>query len=79
MDFESVQKLFPSEDGNKLQQVTFLNYIENLIENIDNLKDPQKSTLGPIQNKNNDFYKDLIENTYTPQSGIEMDQVVQEL
>ena len=79
MDFKSVQRLFPSEDGNKPQQAAFLNYIGNLIENIDSLKDPEKSTLGNIQDKNNDFYKELIENTYTPQSGIGMDQVVQEL
>ncbi|QCR33851.1 pyridoxal-dependent decarboxylase [Lysinibacillus sp. SGAir0095] len=79
MDFKSVQQLFPSEDGNKLQQEAFLNYIKNLIENIDHLKDPNKSTLGNIQDKNNDFYKDIIENTYTPQSGIGMDKVVQEL
>ena len=79
MDFKNVQQLFPSEDGNKLQQITFLNYIEDLMENMDRLKDPNKSTLGNIQDKNNDFYKDLIENTYTPQSGIGMEQVVQQL
>lgn len=79
MNLKNVQQLFPSEDGNKLQQATFLNTIESLMTNIDSLKDPNKSTLDAVQDKTDDFYKDLIENTYTPQSGIGMDQVVHEL
>ncbi|RTQ95072.1 pyridoxal phosphate-dependent decarboxylase family protein [Lysinibacillus telephonicus] len=79
MDFKSVQQLFPSEDGSKLQQKAFLKNIENLVMNIDNLKNPNKSTLGTIQEKSDDFYKELIENTNTPQTGIEMEQVVHEL
>ena len=45
MNFKAVQQLFPSEDGNKLQQIDFLNYIETIIMNMDDYKDPNKSTL----------------------------------
>ena len=79
MDYKSVQQLFPSEDGNKQQQATFLSNIERLMVNIDSLKDSNKSTLGTIQDKDNDFYKDIIENSHTPQSGVGMDEVVQAL
>ncbi len=79
MNFKSVQQLFPSEDGNKLQQVTFLNYIENIIMEMDSYKDPSKSTLGPIEEKPDDFYTAIMKNAETPQEGIDMNLVVEEL
>ncbi|TYR79968.1 aspartate aminotransferase family protein [Priestia megaterium] len=79
MDLKEVQQLFPSEDGDKLQQATFLNYIEKLIMTIDSYKDPNKSTLGPIQEKSSDFYKEIIETAHTPNNGLDMEQVVNEL
>lgn len=79
MDLKEVQKLFPSEDGNKVQQVSFLNYIERLIIEMDSFKDPTKSTLGPIQEKSSNFYKDMIENAHTPNTGLDMEHVVNEM
>ena len=79
MNMKDVQQLFPSEDGNQFEQVTFLSYIEKIIMAIDSSKDPNKSTLGPIQEKSSDFYKDIIENEKTPNTGLDMDLVLDEL
>lgn len=79
MNMKEVQQLFPSEDGNQFEQVTFLSYIEKIIMAIDGSKDPNKSTLGPIQEKSSDFYKDIIENEKTPNTGLDMELVLDEL
>lgn len=79
MDFKKVQQLFPSEDGNKQQQLELLGYIEQLLSGIDSKKDPNKSTLGPIQEKSDNLYKEIVENAATPNSGINMEEIVNKL
>ena len=79
MDFKAVQQLFPSEDGNKRQQIDFLNYIETIIMNMDDYKDPNRSTLGPMSIKSDDYYTDIMREAKTPQIGLEMNKVVEEL
>ena len=79
MDIKKVQQLFPSEDGNKQQQLELLGYIEQLLSGIDSKKDPNKSTLGPIQEKSDNLYKEIVENAATPNSGINMEEIVNKL
>ncbi len=79
MDLQKVQQLFPSEDGDHGQQLRLLGYIEQLIAGIDSKKDPNKATLGPMQEKSDDFYKEIVETAATPAAGIDMEEIVEKL
>lgn len=76
---QQIQQLFPSEDGNLEQRKEILNYIEKIFTSLDELKDPEKSTLGPMQERSANFYKELIENYEVPVKSTGMDNVVNDL
>ncbi|MFJ5789434.1 pyridoxal phosphate-dependent decarboxylase family protein [Lysinibacillus sp. NPDC097162] len=76
---KKIQQLFQSEDGNSLQRENFLSLIEQIVTSLDQLKDPKKTTLGPIQERSATFYKDLMQENQVPTSGVGLDQVVQDL
>lgn len=78
VNFQEVQGLFPSEDGNKERQHEFLSLIEKLIVGIDEMKDPNRVTLGDAKDRNDEFYNSMMSQE-VPKRGVGMETVLQEL
>ncbi|UCZ55015.1 aspartate aminotransferase family protein [Bacillus shivajii] len=53
------QRLYPSEDGNKVDREYFLNLIKEIVENVDKRKDINRVTLGTPKQKSDTFYSDI--------------------
>lgn len=79
MKMKDIQALFPSEDGNKERRQVLLQFMQNIVEGLDRLKDPQRATLGSMQERTGEFYKDIIDCAQVPERGIALDKVVEEL
>lgn len=79
MNFQDVQQLFPSEDGNRKDQEVLLSWIGKLIRSIDGMKDSEKSILGMKRERTGDFYAQLMDSAEMPLTGGAMDQVVDSL
>jgi L-2,4-diaminobutyrate decarboxylase len=78
-ELQQIQRLFPSEDGNKNSQEYFLSLIEMLVKNIDSLKNPNQTMLGKLKEKTDDYYESIIKNSETPSKGISLEEVVDTL
>ncbi|MFJ8529006.1 pyridoxal phosphate-dependent decarboxylase family protein [Bacillus sp. NPDC094106] len=76
---QDILNLFPSADGNEKKQKLFLESIQKIIENLGNLKNENKATLGNIEEKSNGHYNDLIHKSHIPKTGITMSDVIEEL
>lgn len=75
----NIHQLFQSEDGNQQQREQLVHYIEEILTSMDSLKDPSKTTLGPMQERSENFYKELMEEHDVPTNGIGLDTVVDAL
>ncbi|MGN7178575.1 aspartate aminotransferase family protein [Paenibacillus sp. FSL R5-0490] len=76
---KEIQKLFPSMDGNELQREKLLSYFKTILTKIDELKDPNKLTLGKMPEYTEDYYNRIIEKADVPKKGVPMEEVIQEL
>ncbi|MGA5692633.1 pyridoxal phosphate-dependent decarboxylase family protein [Cytobacillus pseudoceanisediminis] len=76
---KEIQKLFPSMDGNELQREELLSYFKTILTKIDELKDPNKLTLGIMPEYSEDYYNLIIEKADVPKKGVPIEQVIQEL
>lgn len=76
---KDILELFPSEDGNKNKQELFLQSIQKIVQNLDDLKDTNQAILGDSEEKSASYYNDLISNSYIPETGIGMPNVIEEL
>lgn len=76
---KEIQKLFPSMDGNELQREELLSYFKTILTKIDELKDPNKLTLGIMPEYSEDYYNRIIEKADVPKKGVPIEQVIQEL
>lgn len=76
---KEIQKLFPSMDGNDFQREELLSYFNTVLTKIDELKNPNKLTLGEMPEYTEDYYNRVIQKAAIPKSGVSMDNVVQEL
>ncbi len=74
-----IQKLFQSEDGNEQQREQLKKYLDKILTSMDTIKDPSKTTLGPMQERSSNFYRELMENHAVPMDGLDLDTVVNEL
>ncbi len=74
-----VQKLFPSMDGNDFQREELLSYFKMILTKIDELKDPNKLTLGEMPEYTEDYYNRVIQKADVPKTGVPMVEVIQEL
>ncbi|MCY8435859.1 pyridoxal phosphate-dependent decarboxylase family protein [Bacillus haynesii] len=74
-----VQKWFPSEDGNEAKRHEFLSLIEQLIEGVDELKNPDQVNLGGEKNREGFFYEKLVAESRIPHEGAPMKEVNEEL
>ncbi|QFF99894.1 aspartate aminotransferase family protein [Psychrobacillus glaciei] len=76
---KEVQKLFPSMDGNDFQREEILSYFRTILTKIDELKDPNKLTLGEMPEYTEDYYNRVIQKADVPKTGVSMEEVIQKL
>ncbi|MDZ3952408.1 pyridoxal-dependent decarboxylase [Bacillus thuringiensis] len=76
---QNILDLFPSVDGDKEKQMLFLESMRKIVENMGQLKNENRATLGIFREKTINYYQDLIHKSYIPQVGITMDEVVGKL
>jgi len=76
---KKVQKLFPSMDGNDFQREEILSYFRTILTKIDELKDPNKLTLGEMPEYTEDYYNRVIQKADVPKTGVSMEEVIQKL
>ena len=76
---KNIQQLFQSEDGNIAQRQQLLGFVEEILTSMDNLKDPNKTTLGPMEERSANFYKEIMEDYEVPSESRDMNEVVGEL
>ncbi|MEX3715605.1 aspartate aminotransferase family protein [Cytobacillus horneckiae] len=76
---KEIQKLFPSMDGNDLQREELMSYFKTILTKIDELKDPNKLTLGEMPEYTDDYYNSIIQKADVPKTGVPMEEVIQEL
>ncbi|PAD35757.1 pyridoxal phosphate-dependent decarboxylase family protein [Terribacillus saccharophilus] len=74
-----IQKLYPSMDGNDFQREELLSFFKSILTKIDELKDPNKLTLGEMPEYTEDYYNRVIQKASVPNTGVSMEEVVQEL
>lgn len=79
MKLTDVQALFPSENGNRESRNRLLALMEQLVKAVDEMKDPARAVLGPMQEKTKDFYKRLMDESNVPKQGMPLDVVVNQL
>ncbi|WP_313470926.1 pyridoxal-dependent decarboxylase, partial [Lysinibacillus sp.] len=75
----NIQQLFQSEDGNIQQRENFLSLLEKIVSSLDELKNPNKTTLGPMKERSANFYQEIMQDHQVPTTGVGLDQVVDEL
>lgn len=76
---QDILELFLSEDGNKKKQEQFLEFVQKIVQNLDQLKNVNQAILGDSEEKSEGYYNDLISKSYIPQTGIDMSNVIEEL
>lgn len=76
---KEIQKLFPSMDGNDVQREELLSYFKTILTKIDELKDPNKLTLGEMPEYSEDYYNRVIQQASVPETGVSMEDVIQRL
>ncbi|MER2060050.1 MAG: aspartate aminotransferase family protein [Niallia sp.] len=76
---KDIQKLFPSMDGNNIQREELLAYFKTILTKIDELKDPNKLTLGEMPEYTEDYYNRVIEKADVPKKGVAMEEVIHKL
>ncbi|KAA6449527.1 pyridoxal phosphate-dependent decarboxylase family protein [Bacillus swezeyi] len=74
-----VQKWFPSEDGNEAKRNEFMDLIGQLIQGVDELKNPDQVNLGGEKHREGLFYEKLVSESRIPNSGKPMKDVNEEL
>lgn len=74
-----IQKLFPSMDGNDHQRADILSHFKTILTKIDELKDPNKLTLGKMPEYTEDYYNRVIQKANVPKMGVPMEEVIKEL
>lgn len=76
---KKIQQLFQSEDGNIQQRENFLSLLEKIVSSLDALKNPNKTSLGPMKERSSNFYQELMQDNQIANTGVGLDQVVEEL
>ena len=76
---KKIQKMFPSVDGNDFQREEILSYFRMILTKIDELKDPNKLTLGEMPDYTEDYYNRVIQEANVPKTGVSIEEVIQEL
>jgi len=78
-NMKDIQKLYPSVDGNKKDREWLLQNINKLMTALDEMKDPNKLTLGEMPNYTENYYNQIIEKVEVPQKGISIDDIIEQI
>ncbi len=76
---DEIQKLFPSQDGNKETRDLLVSKMNKLITEIDKLKNPAKLTLGEMPEYTKDYYNQIISASNVPEQGFTLDETIEEI
>lgn len=76
MNVNDLRTWFPSIDGNEEQRKILLSGIERIIRELDEMKDPEKLTLGDMPNYTEDYYNKIAEKSIVPEAGANYDDVI---
>jgi L-2,4-diaminobutyrate decarboxylase len=76
---DEIQKLFPSQDGNKETRDLLISKMNQLITEIDKLKNPAKLTLGEMPEYTEDYYNQIISASNVPEQGFTLDETIEEI
>lgn len=74
-----VREWFPSEDGNPAQRKVLMEWIEQLVTGVDELKNPEAVNLKGDKVRDANFYGQLQAQSVIPQQGVAMQEVNGEL
>ncbi|MEO3944059.1 pyridoxal-dependent decarboxylase [Gorillibacterium sp. CAU 1737] len=75
----SVPSFFPSEDGNEPDRIRFVKLMEQIVNGVDQLKNPDGVNLKGEKERTDLFYKDLIQTSEIPSSSTPLEQVNEDL
>lgn len=76
---KDIQQFFPSIDGNLDQRNKLIGYIKDILNELDELKDPDQLTLGEIPDYKEDHYNQIIHTAEIPRQPIAMEKTIHEL
>ncbi|TCT18771.1 glutamate/tyrosine decarboxylase-like PLP-dependent enzyme [Melghiribacillus thermohalophilus] len=76
---KDIQQFFPSIDGNLDQRNKLIGYIKDILNELDELKDPDQLTLGEIPDYKEDHYNQIIHTAEIPRQSIAMEKTIHEL
>lgn len=76
---KDIQQFFPSIDGNFDQRNKLIGYIKDILNELDELKDPDQLTLGEIPDYKEDHYNQIIHTAEIPRQPIAMEKTIHEL
>ncbi|WP_156900123.1 pyridoxal phosphate-dependent decarboxylase family protein [Alicyclobacillus contaminans] len=70
-----MKSLFPSVDGNERDRAQLLQWMEQLLRGLDELKDPDRVFLKGNKDRSGHFYQTLAEDSVIPQQGAPLEDV----
>ncbi|ELK48181.1 pyridoxal-dependent decarboxylase [Halobacillus sp. BAB-2008] len=76
---KEIQAMYPSEDGNAEKRDQIIHYIRQLLEGVDEKKNPEKLTLGQGAEQDDRFYENLSERAEIPLNRQSIEKVIEEL
>ncbi|MDA1476075.1 pyridoxal-dependent decarboxylase [Bacillus sp. CLL-3-40] len=74
-----IQSMYPSEDGNREARYELLGLFETVLTELDQLKDPNKMTLGAEPDLSSNYYQNIINEAVIPEKGFGTRKTVEEL
>lgn len=79
MESLNVRALFPSDDGNEQQRGRFMKLVQQIVEGVDDLKDPEAVNLKGSKERGHHFYRELTASSRIPEGGSPQEKVNEEL
>ncbi|WP_128896182.1 pyridoxal phosphate-dependent decarboxylase family protein [Longirhabdus pacifica] len=73
---QQLQSLFPSADGNEEERKQFLQWIEQLVSGMDEMKDAERATLTGCKQREDICYEQIKIDSHIPHHGLKMEQVI---
>lgn len=79
MESLNIRALFPSDDGNGQQRNHFIELVKQIVEGVDELKDPEAVHLKGSKERGQHFYRELTASSRIPEGGSPQEKVNEEL
>ncbi|MBU8787904.1 pyridoxal-dependent decarboxylase [Bacillus sp. FSL M8-0052] len=74
-----IQRMFPSEDGNREARYELLGLFETVLAGMDKRKDPKRLILGKEEHVSADYYQRIINQAALPEKGLGAKKSVEQL